>query len=134
MLAVRAAGTSPPATSEDSSLGDEEEEESDRGQAPLRGGSLRPLTESSARHREVYRRGGARRGGAGAHRGGIGASRGGVWERDGGDVGRGLSTHRALEEEEAGLLHPEVGRRSSRRPVFERREFNLSDFAFAGWG
>jgi hypothetical protein len=60
-------------------------------------------------------------------------SRGGVWERVGGDVGHGLSAHRALEEEEAGLLYPEVGRRSSRRPIFERFEFNLSDFAFAGW-
>jgi hypothetical protein len=117
------------------------------GGPPLRGGSLRPLTESrgggrgasawggrgSARRRAVYGRGGARRGGAGARRGGVGVSRGGVWEHDGGDIGRGLSVRRALEEEEVGLLHHEVGRRSSRRPIFERREFNLSDFAFAGW-
>jgi hypothetical protein len=61
------------------------------------------------------------------------ARRGGVWERDGGDVSRGLSARRALEEEEAGLLHPEVGYRTFRRPIFERRKFNLSDFAFAGW-
>jgi hypothetical protein len=39
-------GLSPPTTSEYSSSGEEEEEESDGGQPPLRGGSLRPLTES----------------------------------------------------------------------------------------
>jgi hypothetical protein len=38
----------------------------------------------------------------------------GFWRRDGGDVGRGLSARRALEEEEAGLFHLEVGHHSSR--------------------
>jgi hypothetical protein len=39
-------GLSPLVTSEYSLLGEGEEEESDGGQAPLRGGSLRPLTKS----------------------------------------------------------------------------------------
>jgi hypothetical protein len=81
-------------------------------------GSCTPHTEScgggasawggrgSARHQVVYRRGGARRGGAGARRGG-------VWERGSGDAGRHHSARRALEEDEAGLLHLEVGNRSS---------------------
>jgi hypothetical protein len=43
-------GLYPPATSEYSSSGEEEEEENDGGQAPLRGGSLRPP------HREPWRR------------------------------------------------------------------------------
>jgi hypothetical protein len=42
--------------------------------------------------------------------------RGGVQERDGGDDGRGLSARQALEEEEAGLLHPKVGRCSPDAP------------------
>jgi hypothetical protein len=87
------------------------------GRPLLRGGSLRPLTEScgggggtsarggrgSACHRAVYGRGGTRRGG--------------IWRRDGGGVGRGLSARRALGKEEIGLLHPEVGHRSSRHSV-----------------
>jgi hypothetical protein len=51
------------------------------------------------------------------HRRGAGARHGGVWRRDGGGVGRGLSARRALEEEETGLFHPEVGHRSSRHSV-----------------
>jgi hypothetical protein len=39
-------GLSPLATSEYSLSGEGEEDESDGGQAPLRGGSMRPLTES----------------------------------------------------------------------------------------
>jgi hypothetical protein len=110
------------------------------GRLPPRAGSPRPLTESrgggrgasvwggrgSACRQAVHGRGGTRREGAGVRRGG-------VWECDGGDVGRGHSARRALEEEEAGLLHLEVGNRSSRRTVLERQEFNLFVFAFAGW-
>jgi hypothetical protein len=103
------------------------------GRPLLRGGSLHPPTESrgggggasaggrrgSAHRRAIYGRGGACRRGAGARRGG-------VWDCDDGDVGRGLNARRALEEEEAGLFHPELGHRSSRHPIFERREFNPS--------
>jgi hypothetical protein len=126
-------GLFPPATSDYSSSGEEEEEESDGGRAPLRGGSMHPLVESrggsrgasdwggrgSTHHRAVHGRGGAHRGGA--------------WQCDGGDAGHSHSARRALEEEEAGLLHLEVGHRSYRRPVLERQEFNLSAFASAGW-
>jgi hypothetical protein len=42
---------------------------------------------------------------------------GGVWRCDGGGDGRGLSARRALEEEEAWLIHLEVGHRSSRRSI-----------------
>jgi hypothetical protein len=59
----------------------------------------------STRHQAAYERGDARRGGASA--------RCGVdWGRGGGHVGRGHNARRAPEEEEAGLLHPEVSDRS----------------------
>jgi hypothetical protein len=109
------------------------------GKPPLRGGSLRPLTESrgggrgasawggrgSARHHAVYGRGGA-------HCEGAGARCRGVWERGGGDAGRHHYACRALEEEEVGFLHLEVGNRSSRCPVLERRESNPSVLRLQG--
>jgi hypothetical protein len=117
-------GLSPPVMSEYSSEEEEEEEESDGGQAPPERWEPAPLTESrrggggtkawggreGARRRVVYERGGANRGVADTRRGG-------VWRRDGGGVGHGLSARQALEKEEAGLLHPEVGHRSSRHSV-----------------
>jgi hypothetical protein len=57
----------------------------------------------SARRWAVYGRGGVRRGG--------------VWRHDSGGDDSGLSARRALEEEEAGLLHIEVGHRPSRHSV-----------------
>jgi hypothetical protein len=98
---------------------------------PSRGGSLRSPHQES-RRRQRNRRlgrawkcpppGGLRRGGA--RHGGTGARRGGIWERCSGDGGRHHSARRAFEEQEAGLLHLEVGNRSSRRPGLERQEFN----------
>jgi hypothetical protein len=119
-------------TSEYSSSGEGEEEESDRGQAPLRGGGLRPLTKSrrggrgtsawggrgSARRQAVYERGGV-------HRRGAGARHGGIQEHCSGDVGHHHSVRRALEEEEAWLLHLEVSSRFSRRSDFEGLELKL---------
>jgi hypothetical protein len=59
----------------------------------------------SARHQAAYERGDARRRGAGA-------CRWDDWGRGGGHAGGGYSARQALEEEEAGLLHPELGDRS----------------------
>jgi hypothetical protein len=122
-------GLSPPATPEYSSS-EEEEEESDGGRPPERwvpappspraveavedqvlgAGSGAPAagrsTEEVARASEVPTRSTE-----------VPARRGVVRRRDGGGVGRGLSACRALEEEEAGLLHPEVGHCSSRHSV-----------------
>jgi hypothetical protein len=81
-----------------------------------RGGSLRPLAQSrgggrgdnawggrgSTRRQTAYERGDVRRGGAGARRWDD-------WGRGGGHAGSGHSVHRAPEEEEAEILHPEVG-------------------------
>jgi hypothetical protein len=47
-------------------------------------------------------------------RGGAGACRGGVWEYCSGDAGRRHRVRRALEEEEARLIHLEVSGRLSR--------------------
>jgi hypothetical protein len=80
-----------------------------------RGGSLRPLAQSrggsrgdgawggrgSTRRQAAYERGDARRGGAGTRRGDD-------WGYGGGHVGHGHNARRAPEEDEAGLLHPEV--------------------------
>jgi hypothetical protein len=110
-------------------------------------GACAPLTESrggsrganawggrgSARCRAVYGRGGRCSRGAVTRRGGAPARRGGVRGCDGGDVRRGHSSRRTLEEEEARLLHPEVGSRSSRSPILERQKFNPSVSAFIGW-
>jgi hypothetical protein len=54
-----------------------------------------------------------------------GARRGSARERCNGDGGRHHSACRALEEEEAGLLHLEVRSRSSRRYGFEGLELNF---------
>jgi hypothetical protein len=111
-------GLSPPAISEYSLSDEEEEKERDEGQAPPeRWEPAPPLTEScgggggtsawggrgSARRRAVYGRGGTRCGG--------------TWRHDGGGISRGLSACRALEKEETGLLHPEVGHCSYRHSV-----------------
>jgi hypothetical protein len=86
---------------------------------PPRGGSLRPPhpgrggggggdvwgERGSARRQAAYERGDARRGGTGA-------CRWDDWGQGGGHAGGGYSAHRAPEEEEAGILHPEVGGRS----------------------
>jgi hypothetical protein len=94
-----------------------------------RGGSLRPLAQSrgggrgdnawggreSARHQAAYKRGDARLGGADAHRGVD-------WGWGGGHAGGGHNVRRAPEEEEAGILHPEVGDRCPTRRVFEMSE------------
>jgi hypothetical protein len=61
----------------------------------------------SARHQAVYKRGDARRGGAGARRWDD-------WGCSGGLAGGGNNVHRAPEEEETGILHPEVGDMSFR--------------------
>jgi hypothetical protein len=90
------------------------------GGLPQRGGILRPLTES--------RRGGTGAsvcGRDGAHHGGTSARCGSVWESCSGDDGRHHGAHRALEEEEAGLLHLEVSSRSSKRSDFEGLELNF---------
>jgi hypothetical protein len=80
-----------------------------RGRPLPRGGSL-PPSPRAAEAVEEQAPGAARRwavyGGGGARRGGAGARRRGVWKRDGGDVGRGLSARRALDEEEAGVSPP----------------------------
>jgi hypothetical protein len=123
--AVRAAGTLSPGDLSVLVIGRGRGGRERQGAAPLRGGSLHPLTESrgggrgasawgrrgSACHQAVYRRGSARRGGTGARCGG-------VWERGSGDAGLHHSARRALEEEEAGLLHLEVSNRPSECPSF----------------
>jgi hypothetical protein len=125
-------GLSPPASSDYSSSGEGEEEESDGGQAPPERWGLRPLTEShgggrgasawgrrgSARHRALYRRGDARRGGASTRRGG-------VWECCRSDTGRRLGVRLALEEEKAGLLNLEVSSRFPKCSGFEGLELKL---------
>jgi hypothetical protein len=83
---------------------------------PPRGGSLHPLAQSrgggggdgawggrrSACCQETHERGDARRGGAGARRGdGRGCG--------GGHTGGGDNVHRAPEQKEARVFHPEVG-------------------------
>jgi hypothetical protein len=104
-----------------------------------RGGSLRPLAQGrgggrrdsawggrgSVRHQAAHERGDARRGGTGAHRGGD-------WGCGGGHVGRGHNACRAPEEEEAGLLHPQVSDRSPRHHVFERRVPDFSSLCSQG--
>jgi hypothetical protein len=121
----------PPATSEDSLSEEKEEENSDGGQAPLERWEPAPPSPRAAEATEEQApRASAEAPAAGrsteesAHAVEVPARaaegpawRGGVWGRDGGSVGRGLSTRRALEEEETGLLHPEVGHRSSRHSV-----------------
>jgi hypothetical protein len=72
----------------------------------------------STRHRVVRRRGGARRRSVSAHRGSI-------WECCGGGDRRHSSVRRALEKEEARLLHLEVSSRSSRRSGFEGLELSF---------
>jgi hypothetical protein len=57
---------------------------------------------------------------------------GGVWGHGGGNTGRARSACRALEEEEARLLHPEVRNRSSRHPVLERQGFDFPIYVFEG--
>jgi hypothetical protein len=59
----------------------------------------------STRRQAAYERGDA-------HRGGAGARPWDDWGRGGGHAGGGYSARRAPEEEEAGILHPEVGDRS----------------------
>jgi hypothetical protein len=126
-------GLSSPSASEYSSSGEREEEESDRGEGPpLEVGSCALLTESrrggrgasargghgSAHHRAVCGRSGARHEGAGVRRGSI-------RERCSGDDGCHHSARRALEEEEAGILHLDVSSRSSRRSDFEGLELKF---------
>jgi hypothetical protein len=118
-------------TPENSSSGNEEEEESDGGQAPLRGGIPRPP------HQEPQRRQRSRRpwrvwkhpppGGPWKRRRAAEAPAraADVWERCSGDDGRYHSACRALEEEEAGLLHLQVSSRFSRRSGFEGPELNF---------
>jgi hypothetical protein len=69
----------------------------------------------SARRQAAYERGDARRGGAGARRGED-------WGCGGGHAGRGPNVRLAPEEEEAGILHPEVGDCSPIRLIFEMSE------------
>jgi hypothetical protein len=59
----------------------------------------------SARHQATFERGNA-------HRGGAGARYWDDWGRGGGHAGGGYNARGAPEEEEAGILHPEVGDRS----------------------
>jgi hypothetical protein len=59
----------------------------------------------SARRQAAYERGRACRGGTGARYWDD-------WGRGGGRTGGGYTARRAPEEEEAGILHPEVGDRS----------------------
>jgi hypothetical protein len=107
---------------------------------PLRGGSLRPLAQSrggggrdsawggrgNARRQAAYERGATRRGGAGARRWDD-------WGRGGGHASGGHSVRRAPEEDEAGILHPEVGDCSWGLCLLDWRGFNFLVFAFAGW-
>jgi hypothetical protein len=96
---------------------------------PPRGGSLRPPRleprrqkrrqrlggRGSARRQAAYKRGDARHGGASARRGVD-------WGQGGCHIGGGHNVRRAPEEEEAGILHPEVGDRCPTRRVFEMSE------------
>jgi hypothetical protein len=102
-------GLSPPLAPANSSLDEEEEEQSDGGRAPREVESPTPVTMG-------------RGGGCGASaRGRRGGSRhqvisGGVRGRHGGTGGRDGGVPRALEEEEAGLLQLEVSSTSPLRP------------------
>jgi hypothetical protein len=71
---------------------------------PPRGGSLRPPCPESRRRQKRRRLGRAR---ASYERGD--ARRGDGWGRGGGHAGGGYNAHRAPEEEETRIFHPEVG-------------------------
>jgi hypothetical protein len=95
-------GLSPPVTSEYSSSGEGEEEESDRGQAPPKRWDPAPPSPRAVEAAEEKAPGaGARRravcGRGDAHRGGTSARRGSVWGRCSGDSGRHHSACQALE-------------------------------------
>jgi hypothetical protein len=69
----------------------------------------------SACRQVAYKRGDARRGGAGAHR----------WDNrgcGGGHAGGGNNVRRGPEEEETGILHPELGDRCPTHRIFEASE------------
>jgi hypothetical protein len=128
-------GLSFPATSEYSSLDEEEEESDGRRALPERWESAPPSPRAAEAAEET-----APGAGAGAStarqptreatcvRGGAGARRGDDWGCGGGHVGRGHNARRAPEEEEEGLFHPEVSDLSPKCHVFETP---VPDFSFS---
>jgi hypothetical protein len=78
-----------------------------------------PRLQSTRRRPAAYERGDT-------HRGGAGARCWDDWGRGGGHASGGYSTRRATEEEEAGILHPEVGDRSPIAMSFRSARSQLS--------
>jgi hypothetical protein len=106
-----------------SSSGEEEEKESDWGQASPERWNPSPPSPRATEAAEEQAPGARGRGGT--RRRGAVVRRGSVWESRSGDDGRLSSICRTLEEEEARLLHLEVSSPSPRRSGFEGLELSV---------